>query len=96
MFVGAANTAVLGTVTAVSPTGPGYMTVYPCSAGRPPTSSVNYAAGQTVSNAALVQSDSAGYVCIYTHASAHIIWDQMASTGYYNAEVPRRIIDTRG
>ena len=40
---------MLGTVTAVTPSGPGYLTVYPCPA-RPTASNLNYVAGDIVPN----------------------------------------------
>ena len=36
----------------VVPIGPGYLTVYPCAAGLPLASNLNFAAGQTVANVA--------------------------------------------
>ena len=47
--------AVMLNVSTVLPSGPGFLTVFPCGADRPGTSSVNYQAGQVVANAALAK-----------------------------------------
>lgn len=48
-----ASSAVLN-VTAVTPPGPGYLTVWPSAQGKPATSTLNFPAGATVANGALV------------------------------------------
>ena len=59
----AAATAVLN-VTAVSPASAGFMTVFPCGQAVPEASNLNYRAGQTIPNAAVVKLDSpAGSAC---------------------------------
>ncbi|MSY07443.1 MAG: hypothetical protein F2723_08875, partial [Actinobacteria bacterium] len=47
--------AVALNVTVVSPTLPGYVTVYPTGADRPTASNVNYVAGQVVPNGVFVK-----------------------------------------
>lgn len=69
--------AVTLNVTVVEPDAPGYVTVFPCAAGRPHTSNGNYLAGQVVANAATVPVADGG-VCVYTHAGAHIVVDLTA------------------
>ncbi len=46
--------AVVLTVTVVDPSGPGYVTAYPAGDGQPVASNVNFVAGQTVPNTAVV------------------------------------------
>lgn len=76
--------AVVVNVTAVDPSAPGYVSVFPCGADwrsfRPTTSSLNYAAGQTVANAVVAPlgtagGSSAGAVCLYTSAPSHLLVD---------------------
>ncbi|MBN9392755.1 MAG: hypothetical protein J0I20_32290 [Chloroflexi bacterium] len=44
-------TAIVGNITVIQPTGPGFMTLYPGNAGSvPTTSNVNYSAGAVVGN----------------------------------------------
>jgi hypothetical protein len=67
--------AVLMNLTAVTPDGPGFFTVYPCGETRPLASNVNYVAGQIVPNAVLAKIGTNGNVCIYTKAASHILAD---------------------
>jgi hypothetical protein len=46
--------AVVLNVTAVSPSAPGYLTVYPAGGGTPSTSNVNFSTGQVVANRVIV------------------------------------------
>jgi hypothetical protein len=91
--------AVAMNVTAVAPSGPGYLTVWPCSASRPNASNVNYPmTGDTVAEPNLVvaslQPD--GRVCIHAEGSTFVLVD---ISGYFTAGfspvVPERLIDTR-
>ena len=67
--------AVMLNVTAVLPTGSGFLTVYPCGADRPLASNVNYQAGDVVPNAVLAKIGTGGNVCIYTKAATHLVID---------------------
>jgi hypothetical protein len=67
--------AVMLNVTAVFPSGPGFLTVYPCGAPLPAASNVNYVAGDVAPNAVLAKIGDGGKVCIYTKAETHIIVD---------------------
>jgi hypothetical protein len=72
-------------VTVVLPTGGGYATVYPYSATRPATASVNYAAGNIVNNsiiAKLAPGAPAYDITLYTAAQAHYVVDVV---GYFDA-----------
>lgn len=68
-------------ITVTDTQGPGYVSVGRCAVldgvGRPATSNLNYAAGQTITNLALVDLD-AGEMCIFTKASAQVIIDVQA------------------
>jgi hypothetical protein len=88
-------------LTAVSATGGGFLTAYPCSGIRPAVSNVNYTpGGQAVANAATVAADAAGRVCIFASAPTHVIVDLAGRFGDSGASfvpaVPRRVLDTRG
>jgi hypothetical protein len=70
---------VIVNVGAVVPSGPGFLTVYPCDEDRPQASNVNYASGDLVSNLVLAKVDGEGRICVYTLAETDIIVDVMAT-----------------
>lgn len=80
--------AVVLNVTATEPDGPGHVTAYPCERGRPTASMLNDEAGATVPNAIVLQPDSAGKVCFFSHARTHLVVDSM---GYVNLPASARI-----
>jgi hypothetical protein len=68
-------TAVLLSATATHPTASGFLSVYP-TGGAAGTSTLNYATGQTVANAALVQLAADGSVSLrVATGSSHVILD---------------------
>ena len=87
---------VVANLTVTNPSGTGFTTVYPCSEVRPLASTNNYTAGQTTPNAVAVRSDDAGNVCIFTSATADLIWDQVSESDTLPAHSPTRLLDTRG
>jgi hypothetical protein len=74
------------------------MTAYPCSRGRPDTSSLNFAAGETRPNNAIVATDD-GTVCVYSDTDADILIDVTAAFGPNGLGLvpvdPVRLFDTR-
>ena len=75
----------------------GFVTVYPCGQ-RPFVASVNYAAGQTVSNAVIAPVSASGDVCFFASSAADVIVDINGwyPTGTaYTAVGPARVLDTR-
>lgn len=62
-------------VTAVSPTGPGCLTIFPCGQPRPNASNVNYVTGQIVPNAIISKIGDNGSICIFTYATTNVIVD---------------------
>jgi hypothetical protein len=84
--------AVVANVTAVSPVGPGWLTVYPDGLGKPPTASnVNYTAKQVIPNRAIVTlgvSDclttrtACGRMNLFSSQATNVIVD---ISGYYTA-----------
>jgi hypothetical protein len=72
--------SVVLNVTATEPGAAGFLTVYPGNAPRPPTSNVNYRAGQTIPNAVIVGLGPAGTIDIFSSATTHVIVDVV---GYF-------------
>nr|WP_297423517.1 peroxidase family protein [uncultured Actinotalea sp.] len=103
--VPAGATGVTVNVTTVSPTGPGYVVVYPDTSGDgstapPNASSVNFEAGKDVANAGFVALPENGRLC-YTTAGASSVGVLIDVTGYtlpgsgIEMRSPERVLDTR-
>ncbi len=94
-----ADAAVLN-VTTVAPELDGYVTVYPCTADRPGTSSVNPSLGRIRPNTVITPLSDSGTVCLYAHVSVDVIVDVLGymttsnATGFTASE-PFRLTDTR-
>ena len=90
--------AVSLNVTAVSPDGAGFLTVFPCGAQVPLASNVNYVAGRAVPNAVLSKVGAGGKVCVYSSQATDVIADLSgwfaADAGFYPL-MPVRVADTR-
>jgi hypothetical protein len=92
------DTTVVMNLTVMSPSAPGYATVYPCGTSRPATSNINFVAGQTVNNTVVARTGTGGAVCIYTAAATQMTLDLH---GYFpNADAligltPARLLETR-
>lgn len=83
-------------LTAVGAEAPGYLTAYPCAAGRPPTSNLNVATASPVSNAVIVAPDANGEVCVFNLSTTHVIVDVQAVVGpAFDGRPPQRLLDTR-
>ncbi|TWP32715.1 M15 family metallopeptidase [Leekyejoonella antrihumi] len=90
--------AVVLNVTAVDPSGPGFIAVYPAGASRPTTSNLNYATGQVVAGMTIVKVGVSGQVDLYTPASTNILVDiagWIPTGSDYTPLLPARILDTR-
>ncbi|MEP7204166.1 MAG: right-handed parallel beta-helix repeat-containing protein [Ilumatobacteraceae bacterium] len=75
----------------------GFITVYPCGA-REVVSNVNFAAGETVSNAVIATVSADGSVCFFTSATADVVVDingWFSTTSDFNGVTPTRVFDTR-
>jgi uncharacterized protein YkwD len=93
------STAAAVNIAAVSPSGSGYLTVYPCGA-LPVASSLNYVAGEVVGNGVVVPLDARGGLCVFSSQSTDVIVDltgffSAGSTSRFNPVVPTRVLDTR-
>jgi Spherulation-specific family 4 len=96
---GSGATAVTLNLTAVDPSGAGFVTVYPCGVDKPIVSNVNYAAGQTIANLVTVSMAADGTACITTSAPVHLLadiagWYGSGGDGFHPV-APVRILDTR-
>ncbi|MEM1333091.1 MAG: hypothetical protein AAGG08_06490, partial [Actinomycetota bacterium] len=65
--------------TVVAPSGPGFVTSFPCDAEMPLASSGNYVAGDVVANSGVVKLSAAGELCVFTSAETHLIVDVNAA-----------------
>jgi hypothetical protein len=72
--------SVVLNVTVTEPDQPGFLTVYPGNAARPPTSNLNYVQGQTIPNAVIVGLGATGNVDIFTSQTTHVVVDVV---GYF-------------
>ncbi|MGZ6986614.1 MAG: hypothetical protein ACXVKP_17085, partial [Ilumatobacteraceae bacterium] len=89
--------AVSLNVGVTNPVAAGFLTVYACGT-RQLVSSVNYAAGETVSNAVIAPLSPTGTVCFYSMANTDVVIDingWFASGSAYNPVGPNRLFDTR-
>jgi len=77
----------------------GYASVYPCDAPQPvPIALVNFAAGNTMANFAVVKPAADGTVCISTNVPASIVVDAfgyLPAGSPVTATAPTRLADTR-
>lgn len=69
-------------ITATQPATSGYLTVYPCDTQLPDASNVNFVAGQTRPNAAIVGTGASGEICVFASTTTHILVDVV---GYFGA-----------
>ncbi len=96
--IAAGAVSVFLNVAAVDPSGPGFITVYPCGTTRPEASTVNYSGGDVVNNAVLAKLGSGGKVCVYSMRSTDVVID---ATGYglsstdIAAVSPARVFESR-
>lgn len=65
--------AVAVHLTIAGPTADGHASAYPCAQPSPGTSTVNYKAGETVTNGAIIRAG--GDICVRSHSTAHVIVD---------------------
>jgi hypothetical protein len=90
--------AVFLNVVAVSPSGPGYLTVFPCGATPPLAANVNYNTGDIAANAVFAKIGDDGKVCVYTYAETDLVIDV---NGYAlvgadtQSVVPGRVLESR-
>jgi len=66
-------------VTITEPDGPGFATVHPCGTAVPPTSNVNYLAGENRANQVMVGLGE-GSVCVFVVTAAHVVAGETTTT----------------
>jgi hypothetical protein len=98
-IVGDDAVAVAINLTATQAGGPGYLAAYPCGGAVPPVSNVNYNAGDTVPNSAVVPIGADRSICVFSSTPAHVVVDLSGAFGTSGAAlttvVPGRLLDTR-
>ena len=92
-------TAITANLTVAGAARPGYLTMYPGGQSRPPTSSINFVAGQVVANSAVLGVGADGTVKVFSFvAGTDVVLDV---TGYFLDDLtfqgmaPVRLTDTR-
>jgi hypothetical protein len=93
-------TAAIVNLTAAQGTTAGHLTAFPADQPGPSTSSLNFGAGQTVANLAVVPLDADGRMRLRsvgtTHAVVDVVgWFQEGVGAGYVALTPMRVLDTR-
>jgi Zn-dependent metalloprotease len=89
--------AVSLNLTVTAPAADGFVTVYPCS-DRRLVASINFVAGQTLSNAVVAPVSATGHVCFFTSAPTDLVVDingWFPTGGGQHAVGPERVFDTR-
>ena len=89
--------AVSLNITVTNPDASGFVTAYPCGT-RELVANVNYLAGQTVANAAVVPVSATGTVCFYSLVPTDIVVDingWLSAGRGFTAVTPKRVFDTR-
>jgi hypothetical protein len=97
--------AVVVNLTAVTPTGSGYLTAYPSGGTAPLASNVNFVPGQVVPNLAFVKlgadgsftirNGSAGVTEVLADVAGYVMDGAVTGSGMFVALTPSRILDTR-
>jgi peptidoglycan hydrolase-like protein with peptidoglycan-binding domain len=98
----AGASAVALNITAVTPSLPGFITVWPCDVARPDASNLNFVTGGAVANSVIAPVGASGKVCFYSNQATDFLVD---ITGWFSGSTdgvttfvgatPRRVIDTR-
>jgi subtilisin family serine protease len=90
-------TAAALNVTAVSPDGAGFVTVWPCSVDRPLASSLNFSSGDVIPNGVVAPLSSSGSVCFYSSSRTDLVIDIAGwfSGSTFNGATPQRLVDSR-
>jgi len=97
------TTALALSVTVTQPLAPGFATVWPGDVAQPSTSTVNFAAGETRANGAIIAIGADGTLGVNSSAAAHVVVDVSgafvaaggATAGRFVPTTPTRLLDTR-
>ncbi len=87
-------------ITAVEPTGAGFLTAWACDQSRPSVSSLNFSAGENTANSATIGVGVAGEICLSTSIATHVLVDLsgkwVVRSGLRPTTImPVRLVDTR-
>ncbi len=85
-------------LTAVDPTGWGFLTTDTCGSALPVASSLNYYTGTTVGNEIVADLSTSGSLCIYTYAATDLTVDVVGYVPTGNSIVPigdKRVLESR-
>jgi hypothetical protein len=89
-------TGVVLNLTSADPGANGFLTAYPCDAGRPTASNLNIRPGTNRANLVIVAPDGDGDVCVFSSASTDVIVDLFGWLGgSFVGITPTRLVDTR-
>ncbi|TDT17546.1 ELWxxDGT repeat protein [Ilumatobacter fluminis] len=89
--------AAVVNLTMVGPAANGHATIHPCD-DRPTASHVNYGPGEVVPNGAIARLSDRGSICVYTHATSHVLVDVagfVAAGPTISTQTPARYADSR-
>ena len=70
-----APAAVIVNITAVDPTGRGFVTLYPCGSTVPTVSNLNFVAGAIVANRAVVSTGGSNQFCAFSNVDTDVVID---------------------
>jgi hypothetical protein len=97
--------AVVANVTAVDPTSPSFLTVYPTGTSRPTASNLNLSPGRTVPNLVTVRIGTGGRISIFNNdGQTNVIVDVVGyfatentipNAGRFKGQAPNRLYDSR-
>ncbi|MCU1400201.1 MAG: hypothetical protein JWN62_3310 [Acidimicrobiales bacterium] len=74
-------TGAVVNVTAINPAAPGFIALQPCGASKPTASNVNFAAGATVANRAIVSTGGTDRFCMTASVDTDVVIDLEGVTG---------------
>lgn len=89
--------AVIVNVTAINPSGVGFVTMHPCLSDLPTASSLNYTPGTNRGNEIIAELNAFGEVCVFTSAETDLSLDVVGylPPGSYESVAPARILESR-
>ncbi|MFT3853887.1 MAG: hypothetical protein QM733_14270 [Ilumatobacteraceae bacterium] len=90
--------AVAVNLTIVGPAMDGFATLFPCGDPVPLASTVNFASGKIVSNAAIVEVGDGGSICLFSNVETDAVVDVNgydAATSVVQFMTPARLLETR-
>jgi hypothetical protein len=73
--IGATTGAAIVNLTAVAPSGSGFLTLYPCGAAIPTVSNLNVVADSIVANRAVVSTAGSSQFCVYSSVDTDVVID---------------------